>query len=389
MLVNNHRVKSVDLSPSGPLRFAGIAETNPHNGGIRPARLPAWALAQTDAAPLPIVSSMLSGGRIEFDTDSTTVEIDCQLITVKSGDQPVMPVVFEATVNGSVTASHAATNYHLIHTPDPVRPDVTIIPGGRERVVLSGLPAGTKSVGVWFPPNAGIEIASVGIDDGATATASAPDTRRSWVHYGSSISHCMESEHPKGVWPVIVADRENLNLTNLGLGGQCHLDQFAARMMRDSGADLLSMKVGINVVNADTMRDRTFVPALHGFIDTVREGAPDTPFVVVSPIFCPGHEEGFGPSLRNEEGIYTRERPGFLSVGALNLQRIRGYVEKVVQQRRDAGDTNIHYVDGLRLFGADDVHDMPDLLHPNRAGYARMGERFHRIVFGSGLFPSA
>ena len=75
-----------------------------------------------------------------------------------------------------------------------------------------------------------------------------------------------------------------LNITNLGLGGQCHLDQFAARMMRDSGADLLSMKVGINVVNADTMRDRTFMPALHGFIDTVREGAPDTPFVIVSPI---------------------------------------------------------------------------------------------------------
>ena len=377
---------SVDLSSSGPVRFAGIAELNHTDKGLRPSRLPAWALAQTDAVPLPIVSSMLSGGRMEFDTDADTITIDCQLITVKSGDNPVLPVTFEVTVNNRVVASHAAGNYHVIHTPDPTRPDVKIIPGGRENVVLRGLPAGNKSVRVWFPPNAGIEIASVTVNDGAEVSPSAPDTRRTWVHYGSSISHCMEAEHPMGVWPVIAATHEDINLTNLGLGGQCHLDQFAARMMRDSGADLLSMKVGINVVNADSMRDRTFMPALHGFIDTVRDGAPDTPFIVMSPIFCPGHEEGFGPSLRGTEGIYSRERPGFLGVGALNLRRIREYVAKVVEQRRAAGDSNIHHVDGLRLFGPDDVGDMPDLLHPNRAGYARMGDRFRSIAFGDGPF---
>lgn len=376
----------IDLSPDGPVRFAGIAELNPHPGGIRPSRLPAWALAQTDAVPLPIVASMLSGGRMEFDTDATSVEIDCQLITVKSGDSPVVSVTFEAITGGRVVSTHVAENFHLIHTPDPVKPDVTIIPGGREKVVLAGLPAGTKSIGIWFPPNAGIEIASVSVNDGAAVAASAPDTRRSWVHYGSSISHCMEAEHPTGVWSVIAAQRENVNLTNLGLGGQCHLDQFAARMMRDSGADLLSMKVGINVVNADTMRDRTFMPALHGFIDTVRDGAPDTPFIVASPIFCPGHEEGFGPSLRSTEGVYSRERPAFLGTGALNLRRIRDYVQAVVQQRRDAGDANIYYMDGLSLFGPDDVGDMPDLLHPNRAGYARMGDRFHSMAFGNGPF---
>lgn len=377
---------TVDLSPSGPVRFAGIAELNHHEDGLRPSRLPAWALAQTDAVALPVVSSMLSGGRMEFDTDATTISIDCQLITVKMGDNPVMPVTVELTVDNCVVASHSAGNYHVIHTPDPTKPDVTIIPGGRESVVLAGLPGGNKTVSVWFPPNAGIDIGSVTVNEGAAVAAPTADTRRTWVHYGSSISHCMEAEHPMGVWPVIAAVREDINLTNLGLGGQCQLDQFAARMMRDSGADFLSMKVGINVVNADTMRERTFMPALHGFIDTVRDGAPDTPFIVMSPIFCPGHEDGFGPSLRGSEGIYSRERPGFLGTGALNLRRIREYVEKVVGQRRAAGDTNIHYVDGLRLFGPDDVNDMPDLLHPNRAGYARMGDRFHSIAFGSGPF---
>jgi lysophospholipase L1-like esterase len=40
-------------------------------------------------------------------------------------------------------------------------------------------------------------------------------------------------------------------------------------------------------------------------------------------------------------------------------------------------------LDGLALFGPHDVADLPDLLHPNAAGYQRMGERFHAMAFTS------
>ena len=30
------------------------------------------------------------------------------------------------------------------------------------------------------------------------------------------------------------------------------------------------------------------------------------------------------------------------------------------------------------------IGDLPDMLHPNAAGYRRMGERFHRLAFASG-----
>ena len=49
---------------------------------------------------------------------------------------------------------------------------------------------------------------------------------------------------------------------------------------------------------------------------------------------------------------------------------------EVIDARRDAGDANLHYVDGLTLFGAEDAGDLPDDLHPNAAGYIRIGERF-------------
>ena len=44
--------------------------------------------------------------------------------------------------------------------------------------------------------------------------------------------------------------------------------------MRDTPADLISVKLGINLVNTDLMRLRAFGPAVHGFLDTIRDGHP-------------------------------------------------------------------------------------------------------------------
>jgi lysophospholipase L1-like esterase len=57
----------------------------------------------------------------------------------------------------------------------------------------------------------------------------------------------------------------------------------------------------------------------------------------------------------------------------------------VVGVRRALGDAHLHYVNGLDLFGSADAGDLPDDLHPNPAGYRRMGERFAAML--ERLFP--
>ena len=71
--------------------------------------------------------------------------------------------------------------------------------------------------------------------------------------------------------------------------------------MRDTPADLISVKIGINLVNTDLMRLRAFGPAVHGFLDTIREGHPSTPLLVVSPHPVPdprGHPRPRRPGPR-------------------------------------------------------------------------------------------
>jgi len=145
----------------------------------------------------------------------------------------------------------------------------------------------------------------------------------------------------------------------------------------------VSVKTGINIVNMDSMRERVFAPALHGFLDTIREPKPDVPIVVISPIYCPSAETRPGPTIPDGEGKFVTI-DGFEQFrnGCLSLVRIREIIADVVDKRRSAGDSALRYVDGLNLFNADDAHDLPDDLHPNSAGYRRMGERFAPVLEG-------
>jgi lysophospholipase L1-like esterase len=71
--------------------------------------------------------------------------------------------------------------------------------------------------------------------------------------------------------------------------------------------------------------------------------------------------------------LFGKERPEEFAAGALTLQRTRELLEEVVAKR---ADKNIHFMDGLTLFGASDEGNLPDKLHPNSAGYRLMADRF-------------
>jgi GDSL-like Lipase/Acylhydrolase family len=368
---------------NGPVHIVGALDVDRRPTGIVPRRLPHWTRPQVPAF-MEIMLTMPSGVRLEFVTNSRSIELDV-LPTRLELARPPAPATFDLVLNAADIRTQRTECGDRLQIDLANRGKATRVRGEPGTVRFVDLPAGTKHCALWLPANAILELRALRIDAGAHIDSAVPHHRPRWVHHGSSISHCTEAHSPTRTWPVVAARLADMELLNLGLGGNCHLDQFVARTMRDAPADALSLKVGINVVNMDSLKERTFAPALHGFLDTIREGKPTTPLLVASPIYCPSAERHPGPTVPNAHGVFVT-LPGHAEVrnGSLTLVQMRDIIRGVVDVRRRLGDTNLHYLDGLELFGESDVADLPDHLHPNGDGYVRMGERFHALAFGPG-----
>ena len=367
-----------DLLPD-VIEAVGAFDFDDRGNGLSPRRLPSWTRRQLPPF-VDIMARMPSGVRLRFATDSARVGLVFLATTMVLPGRPRRPVVFNLETGGRLTAVASMRGNAL--KVDPTRTDgFDLERGDPDTLVFPDLGEGNKTCELWLPHNAYVELRGLVVDDGATVECAQADTRPRWIHHGSSISHCMEAEEPALTWPAVAARHAGMSLTSLGFGGQCHLDQFVARTMRDAPADVVTVKAGINIVNMDSMRERVFVPALHGFLDTLREGKPDTPVAVISPIYCPSAETRPGPTIPNAEGRFVTV-DGFEAhrVGCLTLTRIRELIAEAVDTRRSAGDAALQYVDGLELFGPEDAGDLPDDLHPNPAGYVRMGERFGPVL---------
>jgi lysophospholipase L1-like esterase len=345
-------------------------------GRCTPVRLPRWTRDQMSDIGILRMAQVGSGVRLRFRSSATRVEMKVlmtRIYVVGLHGEP-QPSQFELRINGQFHQIQGINggNFIQIVLNSPNVGSEEVNEGAVDSLVFSGLPGGEKDIEIWLPASASSAIESICAD--AEILPPAPVDKKKWIHYGSSISQ--GGEVPSHIWAVGASHLLNLDLYNLGLAGQCFLDGFVARTIARLPADFITLKLGINVVNADAMRERVFVPALHNFLDIVQQGHPLTPIKIISPIWCPFHEDVTGPTLLREAGLTSEARTVETSTGALYLKRIRVILQEAVSIRKDV---NLTYLDGLKLFNEADVADLPDKLHPNDAGYKRMGERFAKL----------
>jgi lysophospholipase L1-like esterase len=299
------------------------------------------------------VASCGAGVRLRLQSDTRTLRLAA---TQRSfGDRPAS---YELYVDGELFERRDASGGATIAEGGAILGDERAVVG------FEDLPAGEKRLELWLPHTATVSITGLEVDDGAHI-APWPDERPTVIFHGSSISHCMEAEGSSGAWPAVAAALGGLRVINMGWAGSCLLSGLAARAIRDQVADGIVLKLGINVHGGGALTERTFLDSAHAMISIIRERHAETPLMIVSPIFSPPREDA---------GDH----------GGLSLKGMRKRLEEVVQARRRAGDRRISYLSGLALFDAPDAPDLPDDLHPNAAGYRRMGERFHANVLKEG-----
>ncbi|KDN87647.1 SGNH/GDSL hydrolase family protein [Kitasatospora cheerisanensis] len=356
--------------------------------GLLPHRLPARARRQVPDRQLAVAEAQPSGVRVAFRTAATRIELDT-LPTRRAyrGFPPPADGVYDLLVDGRLTAQATVAGGNLRTVLDLVTQAAELTEGPVGTARFGGLPARAKDVEIWLPHTEVTELVALRTD--APVEPLPERGRPVWLHHGSSISHGSNAAHPTGTWPALAAARGGVELVNLGFGGGALLDPFTARAIRDTPAGLISLKIGINLVNADAMRLRAFGPAVHGFLDTVREGHPRTPLLVVSPVLCPVHEDTPGPLLPDfTDGVLSFRAtgdPAERAAGRLTLAVIREELARIVGLRA-VDDPHLHYLDGRELYGERDYLELPlpDGLHPDGAAHRRIGERFARLAFGPG-----
>jgi hypothetical protein len=365
----------------------GALELEATERGVLPHRLPAWARAQCPDPQLLLAESQPAGVRLAVRTGARTVELDV-LATRRSfaGAPPRPDGVYDLLVDGELAAQAVADRATTIAI-DMTTGSVDHRPGEVATLRFAGLPAGEKDVEIWLPHNETTELVALRTD---APVAPAPRGRPVWLHHGSSISAGSNATSSTATWTAVAAARGGVDLVNLGLSGSALLDPFTARTMRGLPADLLSVELGINLVTADLMRRRALGPAVHGFLDTLRDGHPDVPLLVVGPLYCPIFEDTPGPGAFDVDAVRAGRLayrasgdPAEVAAGRLTLGVVREELARVVADRADPA---LGYLDGRELYGPADYAELPlpDELHPDTAAHHRIGVRFAERAFAAG-----
>lgn len=382
-----------ELAGAAALQTTCIEEQHLHGAvelvrgqhGILPQRLPSRARAQLHDPVTAAVVAAPAGVRLRLRTTAQRLVMQVLPTDLGARQDPTRPSpVHDVLVDGALTARAVARPRGAEHAPWTV--DLSgAAPGGL-------LPEGKKLVEIWLPYEEPAELLALHSDAPVSPAAS---TGPRWVHHGSSISHGSDADGPALTWPAVASRLTGHDLVNLGFAGNAMLDPFTARTIRDLPADLITLKLGINVVNGDVFRLRSLSPAVHGFLDTIRDGHPETPMHVVTPLWCGIHEHTPGPVVAVDHTcddgtsrriFHATGDPGEVPDGRLTLTVVRAELARIVAERAST-DPHLHLVDGLALYGAADAqaHPLPDALHPDTATHRLIGERFAETVLADSV----
>lgn len=373
-------MRNVDLTRDVAIRGAVRIEKTAR-GGLLPRRATVEAFRRIPDDFMRASVGQSAGVRLAFRTAAAHLALRVSGMKMSElPDSPLPPSWYDVTCGGELVASARSTQGPR-YVFSFERPNAYVVDGPEETLTFE-LPGHDADYELWMPYTDEVELVWARADAPVEPPSDAASLR--WTHHGSSISHGYSASRTLTTWPVRAARAIGLNLTSVAYSGNALLDQLTARTIRDTPADRISLKLGINVVNGDHMRARIFRSAVHGFLDTIRDGHPTTPLLVISPITCPPVESVPGPTVFERSDppwVGTAGREAELAEGKLSLRVIRDELAAAVDSRRPE-DPALDYLDGAELYSVADNRriPLPDNLHPSDDVHALIADRFVTLI---------
>ena len=207
-----------------------------------------------------------------------------------------------------------------------------------------------------LPLYKGVEEIWIGLEPQSSLIEPAEyDSDKKVIFYGTSITQGGCASRPGMSYTNMLSRRMNLEFINLGFSGngkgEPELAQLAAQIT-DPACLVLDYEANCTTEG--------YFATLPAFIDIYREHHPEVPIVVVSRIVY--GKEFYTPELR--EG---------------RLKRLE-FQSRLVAEHRDAGDVNIHFVDGRHLIKVDPGEATVDGVHPTDLGFKQMADGLEPVL---------
>ena len=209
---------------------------------------------------------------------------------------------------------------------------------GRVRLALGGWPGDVRAV-VYLPEGMKPVIRSLSGVGGRIEPA--PADQRRWIAYGDSVAEGWVASGPALAWPAVAGRQYGLDVVNMGYAGAARGEVASAEQIAALDADVISITHGTNCWTRTPHTAAMMGAAVGAFIDVVRQGHPETPIVVVSPVLRPDAEQ-------------TPNRLG------ATLADLRAAMEEAASPR------DVVLIPGGDLIGAD---NLADGIHPDDEGH--------------------
>lgn len=209
---------------------------------------------------------------------------------------------------------------------------------GRVRLALGGWPRDERAI-VYLPE--GMKPAIKSLSGVGGRIWPAPEEQPRWIAYGDSVAEGWVASGPAYAWPAVAGRHFGIDVVNMGYAGAARGELASAEQVAALDADVISITHGTNCWTRTPHSVDMMRAAVGAFIDVVRQGHPETPVIVASPVLRPDAEE-------------TPNRLG------ATLRDLRAAMEEEASKR------DVTLIPGADLITAD---NLADGIHPDDEGH--------------------
>jgi hypothetical protein len=284
-----------------------------------------------------------SGAMVRFKTDSKSIGIKAELRN--NGIMTHMPLSGQSGFDLYLKTAKGLS-FHKNIRPSSEKPDFV------EGVFDETLGSEMHECVIYLPLYNGIKTMEIGFAPGAKVQAPSPFKYPAPIlFYGSSITQGGCASRPGNAYTHFLTRWLDANMINLGFSGSGRGELVMAECIASLKLSAFVMDYDHNAPNPEHLEKTHEI-----FFRTIRKKQQNLPIVILSKCdFDPGDHE-------------------------INSKR-REIINRTYSNAIKAGDKNVYFIDGEKLFGKTDRDACTvDGCHPNDIGFLRMAETVFPVL---------